>query len=144
MTQIGRRFAALAALLFTLAACGGSNAPAAQTDVGITSNSILLGSTIALSGAAAAYGTIANQGTVTADVSGGLISLSNGAVTNALCSATNRTYFPLSTLRAGLSCVHDPHHDPELEYEIRRRELERHRRCEARAPADHRSSSDRP
>ena len=60
MTQIGRRFAAVAALLFTLAACGGSAAPAAQTDVGITSNSILLGNTIALSGPAAAYGTIAN------------------------------------------------------------------------------------
>ena len=60
MTQIGRRFAAIAALLFTVAACGGSAAPAAQTDVGITSNSILLGNTIALSGAAAAYGTIAN------------------------------------------------------------------------------------
>jgi len=60
MTQIGRRFAAVAAVLFTVAACGGSAAPAAQTDVGITSNSILLGNTIALSGAAAAYGTIAN------------------------------------------------------------------------------------
>jgi branched-chain amino acid transport system substrate-binding protein len=60
MTQLGRRFAAIAALLFTVAACGGSNTPAAQTDVGVTSNSILLGSTIALSGAAAAYGTIAN------------------------------------------------------------------------------------
>ncbi len=60
MTQIGRRFAAIAALLFAVAACGGSAAPAAQTDVGITSNSILLGNTIALSGAAAAYGTIAN------------------------------------------------------------------------------------
>jgi branched-chain amino acid transport system substrate-binding protein len=60
MTQIGRRFAAIAALLFTVAACGGSATPAAQTDVGITSNSILLGNTIALSGAAAAYGTIAN------------------------------------------------------------------------------------
>jgi branched-chain amino acid transport system substrate-binding protein len=60
MTQLGRRFAAIAALLFTLAACGGSAAPAAQTDVGITSNSILLGNTIALSGPAAAYGTIAN------------------------------------------------------------------------------------
>jgi branched-chain amino acid transport system substrate-binding protein len=60
MTQIGRRFAAIAALLFTLAACGGTAAPAAQTDVGITSNSILLGNTIALSGPAAAYGTIAN------------------------------------------------------------------------------------
>ena len=53
MTQIGRRFAAIAALLFTVAACGGSATPAAQTDVGITSNSILLGNTIALSGAAA-------------------------------------------------------------------------------------------
>src|SRR3981081_4015438 len=60
MTQIGRRFAAIAAVLFTVAACGGSATPAAQTDVGITSNSILLGNTIALSGAAAAYGTIAN------------------------------------------------------------------------------------
>jgi len=60
MTQIGRRFAAIAAVLFTVAACGGSAAPTAQTDVGITSNSILLGNTIALSGAAAAYGTIAN------------------------------------------------------------------------------------
>ena len=60
MTQIGRRFAAIAALLFAVAACGVSAAPAAQTDVGITSNSILLGNTIALSGAAAAYGTIAN------------------------------------------------------------------------------------
>src|SRR3981081_1493734 len=60
MTQIGRRFAAIAAVLFTVAACGGSAAPTAQTDVGITSNSILLGNTIALSGPAAAYGTIAN------------------------------------------------------------------------------------
>ena len=60
MTQIGRRVAAVAALLFTLAACGGSSTPAAQSDVGITSNSILLGNTIALSGPAAAYGTIAN------------------------------------------------------------------------------------
>jgi branched-chain amino acid transport system substrate-binding protein len=60
MTQIGRRFAAVAAILFTLAACGGSATPTAQTDVGVTSNSILLGNTIALSGAAAAYGTIAN------------------------------------------------------------------------------------
>jgi branched-chain amino acid transport system substrate-binding protein len=51
--------AALAAVLIALAACGGSsNAP--QTDVGITSNQILLGNTIAQSGAAAAYGTIGN------------------------------------------------------------------------------------
>ncbi len=60
MTQIGRRFAGIAAILFTLAACGGSTGTVAQTDVGVTSNSILLGNTIALSGAAAAYGTIAN------------------------------------------------------------------------------------
>src|ERR1700730_1854273 len=60
MAQIGRRFAAIAALLVTIAACGGSNTPAAQTDVGITSNSILLGNTIALSGPAAAHRTVAN------------------------------------------------------------------------------------
>jgi branched-chain amino acid transport system substrate-binding protein len=60
MTQIGRRWAAIAGLLVTVAACGGSGTVAPQTDVGITSNSILLGNTIALSGPAAAYGTIAN------------------------------------------------------------------------------------
>jgi branched-chain amino acid transport system substrate-binding protein len=60
MAQIGRRFAAIAALLVTVAACGGSTTATTQTDVGITSNSILLGNTIALSGPAAAYGTIAN------------------------------------------------------------------------------------
>ncbi len=60
MAKLGPRLAVLAAFLVTMAACGGSNAPAAQTDVGITSNSILLGNTIAQSGPAAAYGTIAN------------------------------------------------------------------------------------
>ena len=60
MAQIGRRIAAIAALLVTIAACGGSTGTTSQTDVGITSNSILLGNTIALSGPAAAYGTIAN------------------------------------------------------------------------------------
>ena len=60
MAQIGRRFAAIAAVLVTVAACGGSTTATTQTDVGITSNSILLGNTIALSGPAAAYGTIAN------------------------------------------------------------------------------------
>jgi branched-chain amino acid transport system substrate-binding protein len=60
MARTGSRIAAIAAFLVTLAACGGSTPPAAQSDVGITSNSILLGNTIALSGAAAAYGTIAN------------------------------------------------------------------------------------
>ncbi len=53
MTKIGARIAAIAALLVTAAACG-------QTDIGVTSNSILLGNTIAQSGPAAAYGTIAN------------------------------------------------------------------------------------
>ncbi|MEO9049073.1 MAG: ABC transporter substrate-binding protein [Candidatus Dormiibacterota bacterium] len=52
--------AALGAALMTLVACGGSATPTAQTDVGVTSNSILLGNTIAQSGTAAAYGTIAN------------------------------------------------------------------------------------
>ena len=60
MSNIGRRFAGLATLLFTVAACGGSSTPTVQTDVGITSNSISLGNTIAQSGPAAAYGTIAN------------------------------------------------------------------------------------
>jgi len=53
-------FAAVAAFLLTVGACGGGTTPTTQTDVGITSNSILLGTTNALSGAAAAYGTIAN------------------------------------------------------------------------------------
>jgi branched-chain amino acid transport system substrate-binding protein len=52
--------AGAAAFLLTLAACGGSTGTTAQTDVGITSNSILLGNTNALSGPAAAYGTISN------------------------------------------------------------------------------------
>ncbi|MFN2463860.1 MAG: ABC transporter substrate-binding protein [Candidatus Dormibacteria bacterium] len=57
---------AIAALAITsVAACGGGGgdggAPAAKTasDTGITANQILLGGTIALSGPAAAYGTIA-------------------------------------------------------------------------------------
>jgi branched-chain amino acid transport system substrate-binding protein len=58
MTKAGSRFAAIAACLVTLAACGGSNQPAAQTDVGITSTEILLGNTNAQSGSASAYGTI--------------------------------------------------------------------------------------
>src|SRR5437867_10928722 len=52
--------AAAAALLLISAACGGNTATTTQTDVGVTSHSILLGTTIALSGPAAAYGTIAN------------------------------------------------------------------------------------
>ena len=60
MPKTGARFAAIAAVFVTLAACGGSSTPTAQTDVGITSDSILLGNTNALSGPAAAYGTISN------------------------------------------------------------------------------------
>jgi branched-chain amino acid transport system substrate-binding protein len=60
MAKTGPLIAVLSAFLVTVAACGGSNAPAAQSDVGITSNSIFLGNTIAQSGAARAYGTIAN------------------------------------------------------------------------------------
>ena len=53
--------AAVASLFVALAACGsGSGGTTTQTDTGVTSNSILLGTTIALSGPAAAYGTIAN------------------------------------------------------------------------------------
>jgi branched-chain amino acid transport system substrate-binding protein len=60
MAKTGSRIAAIAAFLVTLAACGGSTPPAAQSDIGITSNSILLGNTVALSGPAAPYGTISN------------------------------------------------------------------------------------
>jgi branched-chain amino acid transport system substrate-binding protein len=60
MSRMGTRLAALAALFVTVAACGGSSAPTVATDVGITSDSILLGNTIAQSGPAASYGTIAN------------------------------------------------------------------------------------
>jgi branched-chain amino acid transport system substrate-binding protein len=58
MTRLGPRSAALVACLIALAACGGSSGTA--TDPGVTSNSILLGVTIAQPGPAAAYGTIAN------------------------------------------------------------------------------------
>src|SRR5437588_12926699 len=54
------RLAALAVFFVTPAACGGSATPTPQTDIGITSDSILLGNTIAQSGPAAAYGTIGN------------------------------------------------------------------------------------
>jgi branched-chain amino acid transport system substrate-binding protein len=53
----------VALAMLTIAACGGttSNGPAAKTasDTGVTASQILLGGTIALSGPAAAYGTIA-------------------------------------------------------------------------------------
>ncbi len=60
MAKMGPRLGVLVAFLVTMAACGGSNAPAAQSDIGVTSNSILLGNTIAQSGPARAYGTIGN------------------------------------------------------------------------------------
>jgi branched-chain amino acid transport system substrate-binding protein len=60
MRHMGPRFAAVAAAFVTLAACGGSPAPTVATDVGISSTEILLGNTNALSGPAAAYGTISN------------------------------------------------------------------------------------
>ncbi len=56
-----RRLVAGAAALLALVACGGGGTGSTvQTDVGITSNSIALGNTIAQSGPAAAYGTIGN------------------------------------------------------------------------------------
>src|ERR1700680_1265266 len=59
MARIGRRLAVLVTFLLTMVGCGGSSSPTVATDVGVTSSSILLGNTIAQSGAAAAYGTIA-------------------------------------------------------------------------------------
>ena len=60
MKQAGAQFAAVAALFVTAAACGGSTTPTVQTDVGVTATTITLGNTNALSGPAAAYGTISN------------------------------------------------------------------------------------
>jgi branched-chain amino acid transport system substrate-binding protein len=60
MARIAPRFAAVAAFVVALAACGGSSNNVTATDVGVTNDSILLGTTIAISGPAAAYGTIAN------------------------------------------------------------------------------------
>jgi branched-chain amino acid transport system substrate-binding protein len=57
MARMGPRSAVLAACLVALAACGGSSGTA--TDPGVTSSTISLGVTIAKSGPAAAYGTIA-------------------------------------------------------------------------------------
>jgi branched-chain amino acid transport system substrate-binding protein len=59
MSRFAQRLAAAAAVLVALAACGGGT-NSAQTDIGVTSDSILLGNTIAQSGPAAAYGTIGN------------------------------------------------------------------------------------
>jgi branched-chain amino acid transport system substrate-binding protein len=60
MARTGRRLAALVGFVVALAGCGGSgNTPVTATDTGVTSSTILLGNTIAQSGPAAAYGTIA-------------------------------------------------------------------------------------
>src|SRR5256886_14109848 len=60
MARMGSRLAALAAFLVAVGACGGSSAAQGGTDVGITATQILLGNTIAQTGPAATYGTIAN------------------------------------------------------------------------------------
>jgi len=61
MRRTGSRLAALAACLVTLAACGAGSSSSAvvKSDVGVTATSILLGNTIAQTGPASAYGTIA-------------------------------------------------------------------------------------
>ena len=60
MARTGPRLAAAVAFLVMAAACGSSSGGTVATDVGITSDQILLGNTIAQTGPAAAYGTIAN------------------------------------------------------------------------------------
>ena len=60
MGRKGPGFATLAVVLLAVAACGGGSGNTTQTDVGVTSDSILLGNTIAQTGPAKAYGTIAN------------------------------------------------------------------------------------
>jgi branched-chain amino acid transport system substrate-binding protein len=60
MPKTVSRIAAVAAFFVTIAACGGSTTPGAQTDVGISATEILLGTTNALSGPASAYGTISS------------------------------------------------------------------------------------
>src|SRR5437763_7725105 len=59
MARMGSRLASLAAVIVAVVACGGSSS-SGSTDVGVTSNQILLGNTIAQTGPAASYGTIAN------------------------------------------------------------------------------------
>jgi branched-chain amino acid transport system substrate-binding protein len=60
MTRTGPRMAAAAAFLVFTAACGSSSGGTVATDVGITSDQILLGNTIDQSGPASSYATIAN------------------------------------------------------------------------------------
>src|SRR5713101_6565139 len=60
MARTGPRMAAAAAFLVFIAACGSSSGGTVATDVGITGDQILLGNTIAQTGPAASYGTIAN------------------------------------------------------------------------------------
>ena len=58
MPPLVKCLAALAALLVASAACGGSTGPTPRTDIGITTDTILLGNTTALSGPASANKTI--------------------------------------------------------------------------------------
>src|SRR5262249_4981987 len=60
MTRTGPRLAAAVAFLVMVGACGSSSGGTVATDKGITDTQILLGNTIAQTGPAAAYGTIAN------------------------------------------------------------------------------------
>jgi branched-chain amino acid transport system substrate-binding protein len=60
MSRSGPKLAAAVASLVMVAACGSSSGGTVATDVGITSNQILLGETIAQTGPASAYGTIGN------------------------------------------------------------------------------------
>ncbi len=62
MPPLVKRLAASAAFLLTIAGCGGSAGPPPQTDIGITTDTILLGNTTALSGPASANKTISYAG----------------------------------------------------------------------------------
>src|SRR5260370_1659825 len=65
MAKMGPHLGELVAFLVTMAACVGSNAPAAQSDIGVTSNSILLGNAIARSAPARPSRTLGNPANAT-------------------------------------------------------------------------------
>ncbi|GAC1506359.1 MAG: ABC transporter substrate-binding protein [Candidatus Dormibacteraceae bacterium] len=60
MAKAWRRIASIATVLVTVGACGPAAIPAVQSDVGITEDAILLGSTSAQSGTTSAYATISD------------------------------------------------------------------------------------
>jgi branched-chain amino acid transport system substrate-binding protein len=60
MAKAWRRVASIATILVTVGACGPAPIPTVQTDVGITDDGILLGSTNAQSGTTSAYATISD------------------------------------------------------------------------------------